>query len=200
MLEVKDIDVFYGASQALYGMSMTVGEGEVVTLMGRNGMGKTTTVHAIMAIVPLSGGAITLAEMRLDGLPSHRIAQAGPNPPVAVPLREQALESCPYIEPEQVKDPCSSHGDDMGGLKSGSCVDDLPPEPGKSHLEGSVSGDVGPICLPIHELKSLVEGQRQVEPFPICALPHCVGIRSLHDHRFRHGFCYGFCHWTRDCE
>ncbi len=77
MLEVKDIDVFYGASQALYGMSMTVGEGEVVTLMGRNGMGKTTTVHAIMGIVPLSKGAIMLGELRLNGLPSHKIAQVG---------------------------------------------------------------------------------------------------------------------------
>ena len=77
MLEIKDIDVFYGASQALYGMNMTVGDGEVVTLMGRNGMGKTTTVHAIMGIVPPSKGAILLDEMRLDGLASHRIAQAG---------------------------------------------------------------------------------------------------------------------------
>ncbi len=77
MLEVRDIDVFYGASQALNGMAMTVGAGEVVTLMGRNGMGKTTTVHAIMGIVPLSKGAIMLGELRLNGLPSHKIAQVG---------------------------------------------------------------------------------------------------------------------------
>ncbi len=77
MLDVQGIDVFYGASQALFGMSMTVGQGEVVTLMGRNGMGKTTTVHTIMGIVAISKGTITLREMRLDGLASHKIAQAG---------------------------------------------------------------------------------------------------------------------------
>ena len=77
MLKVTNIDVFYGASQALYGMAMTVNRGEVVTLMGRNGMGKTTTVHAIMGIMPLSKGTIVLEDRRLDGLPSHKIAQAG---------------------------------------------------------------------------------------------------------------------------
>ena len=77
MLKVTNIDVFYGASQALYGMAMTVNRGEVVTLMGRNGMGKTTTVHAIMGIMPLSKGTIMLEDRRLDGLPSHKIAQAG---------------------------------------------------------------------------------------------------------------------------
>ena len=77
MVEVKGIDVFYGASQALNGMSITVGEAEVVTLMGRNGMGKTTTVHAIMGIVPPRSGIIMLGELRLDGLASHKIAQAG---------------------------------------------------------------------------------------------------------------------------
>ncbi len=77
MLKVTNIEVFYGASQALYGMAMTVNRGEVVTLMGRNGMGKTTTVHAIMGIMPLSKGTIMLEDRRLDGLPSHKIAQAG---------------------------------------------------------------------------------------------------------------------------
>jgi branched-chain amino acid transport system ATP-binding protein len=77
MLEVSAIDVFYGASQALFGMSLSVGEGEVVTLMGRNGMGKTTTVHAIMGIEPVVAGSVTFAGKRIDGLPSHRIAQTG---------------------------------------------------------------------------------------------------------------------------
>ncbi len=48
MLKLDAVDTFYGHSQALFGMELTVGEGEVVTLMGRNGMGKTTTVHTIM--------------------------------------------------------------------------------------------------------------------------------------------------------
>jgi branched-chain amino acid transport system ATP-binding protein len=77
MLEVTDIDVFYGASQALFGMSLKIGAGEFVTLMGRNGMGKTTTVHAIMGIVPLAKGAIRFGDTPLHTLPSHRIAQAG---------------------------------------------------------------------------------------------------------------------------
>ncbi len=77
MLEVSGIDVFHGASQALFGMSFTVGEGEVVTLMGRNGMGKTTTVHAIMGILPTAKGGISFAGTAIDGLPSHRVAQAG---------------------------------------------------------------------------------------------------------------------------
>ena len=77
MLEVREIDVFYGASQALFGMSLTVGEGEVVTLMGRNGMGKTTTVHAVMGIEPVSAGSVSFNGARLDGQPSHRVAQAG---------------------------------------------------------------------------------------------------------------------------
>ncbi len=77
MLEVSEIDVFHGASQALFAMSLTVGEGEVVTLMGRNGMGKTTTVHAIMGILPVAKGSISFAGAAIDGLPSHRVAQAG---------------------------------------------------------------------------------------------------------------------------
>ena len=77
MLDVAAIDVFYGASQALFAMSLSVSEGEVVTLMGRNGMGKTTTVHAIMGIAPVAKGSITFAGATLNGLPSHKIAQAG---------------------------------------------------------------------------------------------------------------------------
>ena len=77
MLEVREIDVFYGASQALCGMALSVGEGEVVTLMGRNGMGKTTTVHAVMGIAPVAAGSVHFAGARLNGQPSHRIAQAG---------------------------------------------------------------------------------------------------------------------------
>ncbi len=77
MLEVSGIDVFYGASQAVFGMALSVREGEVVTLMGRNGMGKTTTVHAIMGMVPIAKGSVTFAGAPLHGLPSHKIAQAG---------------------------------------------------------------------------------------------------------------------------
>ena len=54
MLKVSEICTFYGASQALFGVSITVEEGEVVSLLGKNGMGKTTTVHSIMGITPIS--------------------------------------------------------------------------------------------------------------------------------------------------
>ncbi|MDP7344215.1 MAG: ATP-binding cassette domain-containing protein, partial [Alphaproteobacteria bacterium] len=60
MLEVSGIDVFHGASQALFGMSFTVGEGEVVTLMGRNGMGKTTLFRIITQNQSADSGQVIL--------------------------------------------------------------------------------------------------------------------------------------------
>src|ERR1700740_50434 len=57
MLEVDQVTAGYGQSQALFGVSVRVEAGEVVTLMGRNGMGKTTTVHAIMGLVPVWSGS-----------------------------------------------------------------------------------------------------------------------------------------------
>lgn len=66
----------YGVSQALFGVDLSVAEGEVVALMGRNGMGKTTTVKAICRMIP-SGGGLTLAGRDLHRLPSHKVAQLG---------------------------------------------------------------------------------------------------------------------------
>ena len=77
MLRVTDLETFYGASQALFGVSLTVAEGEVVTLLGRNGMGKTTTVSSIMGIVRPTRGAITFDGVPMHGARSFRIAQAG---------------------------------------------------------------------------------------------------------------------------
>ena len=77
MLTVSGIETFYGASQALFGLSLEVGAREVVTLMGRNGMGKTTTVHSITGIIPVSSGEILFEDSRIDRLPSFRIGQAG---------------------------------------------------------------------------------------------------------------------------
>ena len=77
MLKVSDLKAFYGSSQALFGMELSVGAGEVVTLMGRNGMGKTTTVHAIMGVLPERSGAIEFDGRRVDRLPSYRIARLG---------------------------------------------------------------------------------------------------------------------------
>jgi branched-chain amino acid transport system ATP-binding protein len=77
MLEVQGLDAAYGASQVLFGVSLQVGAGDVVTLLGRNGMGKTTTVRAIMGIVPPRAGAIRFEGRAIHGLPSYRVAQAG---------------------------------------------------------------------------------------------------------------------------
>ncbi|MEZ5739367.1 MAG: ABC transporter ATP-binding protein [Burkholderiaceae bacterium] len=77
MLSVSQLDVFYGASQAVFELSLTVGEREVVTLLGRNGMGKTTTVHAIMGIVAPRAGQVRFNGRQTNGLPSYHAARAG---------------------------------------------------------------------------------------------------------------------------
>ena len=77
MLEVEALETAYGQSQVLFGVSLGVRAGEVVTLLGRNGMGKTTTVRSIMGMVRVRGGTITYEGKPLHGLPSYRVAQAG---------------------------------------------------------------------------------------------------------------------------
>jgi branched-chain amino acid transport system ATP-binding protein len=77
MLKVRDLQAFYGASQALFGMELGVDAGEVVTLMGRNGMGKTTTVHAIMGLLTHRRGIVEFEGKRVDHLPSFRVARLG---------------------------------------------------------------------------------------------------------------------------
>jgi branched-chain amino acid transport system ATP-binding protein len=77
VLELRDVESFYGSSQVLFGVSLRVGAGEVVTLLGRNGVGKTTTVHAIMGLVPPRAGAVLVEGRPVQGWPPHRIARAG---------------------------------------------------------------------------------------------------------------------------
>jgi branched-chain amino acid transport system ATP-binding protein len=77
LLSVDNLAVRYGASQALFGVSFAVAEGEVVALMGRNGMGKTTTIHAICRMVPASAGAVVFDGHDLLRLPSFRAARLG---------------------------------------------------------------------------------------------------------------------------
>jgi branched-chain amino acid transport system ATP-binding protein len=77
MLIVQGIETAYGLSQVLFGVDLKVDNGEVVTLLGRNGMGKTTTVRSIMGIVPPRTGTIAFDGRRLGGLPSFRVAQLG---------------------------------------------------------------------------------------------------------------------------
>ncbi|MGE5150802.1 MAG: ABC transporter ATP-binding protein [Rhodospirillaceae bacterium] len=77
MLRVESLEAFSGASQALFGMAFAVDAGEVVTLMRRNGMGKTTTVHAVMGVLPGSRGIVEFDGKRVERLPSFRIARLG---------------------------------------------------------------------------------------------------------------------------
>ena len=77
MLSVRNVNAFYGNSQALFGMSLEVGEGEVVTLIGRNGMGKTTTIHTIMGIVRAAKGKIDFEGEPIEILPSFKVAKRG---------------------------------------------------------------------------------------------------------------------------
>jgi len=77
MLEVRDLETAYGRSQVLFGINLKIERGEVVSLLGRNGMGKTTTVRSIMGISRPKAGTITFESKPLNNLPSYRIAQAG---------------------------------------------------------------------------------------------------------------------------
>ena len=77
MLKVENIETAYGSSQVLFGVSLGVEAGEVVTLLGRNGMGKTTTISSIMGIIRPRAGAIEFDGAPIMGLPSYKVARAG---------------------------------------------------------------------------------------------------------------------------
>ena len=77
MLELRDVHAYYGESHILHGMRLRVEAGEVATLVGRNGVGKTTTLRTIMGILPARRGEISLGGKPITGLPSDRIAKRG---------------------------------------------------------------------------------------------------------------------------
>jgi branched-chain amino acid transport system ATP-binding protein len=77
VLEVRALETAYGRSQVLFKIDFDIGTGEVVTLLGRNGMGKTTTVRSVMGMVRPRAGKITFGATETTHLPSYRIAQAG---------------------------------------------------------------------------------------------------------------------------
>jgi len=77
LLELMGVDTCYGRSQVLFGLSLAVAPGEMVTLMGRNGMGKTTTVRSIMGLTPAMAGSIRFAGEEIRHVPSYRVAQLG---------------------------------------------------------------------------------------------------------------------------
>ena len=77
LLEVKDIETSYGASQVLFGVSFNVAEGELVTLIGRNGMGKSTTVKTIMGVLSPKTGSIAFRGRFVHGAPSYVVGRSG---------------------------------------------------------------------------------------------------------------------------
>jgi branched-chain amino acid transport system ATP-binding protein len=77
LLEVEGIETAYGRSKVLFGVSLAIPPGAMVTLMGRNGMGKTTTVRSIMGLTPASAGSIRLDGREIRSLPSYRVAKLG---------------------------------------------------------------------------------------------------------------------------
>ncbi|GGH13383.1 ABC transporter ATP-binding protein [Alsobacter metallidurans] len=77
LLEVRDLEAWYGESHVLHGVSLDVREGETITILGRNGAGKTTTLRSIIGIVRKRKGVITLRGQDLLALPQHKVARAG---------------------------------------------------------------------------------------------------------------------------
>ncbi len=77
LLEVKDLQVFYGVIQALKGVSFEVNEGEIVTLIGANGAGKTTTMQTIIGLIQSKGGTITYEGKDITKAPSHKVVSMG---------------------------------------------------------------------------------------------------------------------------
>jgi branched-chain amino acid transport system ATP-binding protein len=77
LLQISGLESFYGASQALFGVVLSLEEGEVVALMGRNGMGKTTTISSIIGMLRPRGGSVRLSGREVAGLSAHRIARLG---------------------------------------------------------------------------------------------------------------------------
>ena len=77
LLELRDVETSYGLSRVLFGVSLTVATGELVSLMGRNGMGKTTTVRSIMGLTPAALGSIRFAGSEIRHLPAYRVAKRG---------------------------------------------------------------------------------------------------------------------------
>ncbi|MFT5706437.1 MAG: branched-chain amino acid transport system ATP-binding protein [Oceanospirillaceae bacterium] len=77
LLDIQAIQTYYGHSQALFGVDLTINEGQVVALMGRNGMGKTTTIRSICGMSKIAAGSMHFNSADISKMPSHKIAQLG---------------------------------------------------------------------------------------------------------------------------
>ena len=77
MLEINDMETSYGQSQVLYGIDLKINQGEVVTLIGRNGMGKTTTINSIMGLIKIKSGLIIFDGNHVQNKPPYKVARTG---------------------------------------------------------------------------------------------------------------------------
>src|ERR1700758_3780225 len=77
LLELSAVETSYGLSRVLFGISLTLGNGEMVSLLGRNGMGKTTNVRSIVGLTPAASGAIRFADADIRTMPAYRVAKLG---------------------------------------------------------------------------------------------------------------------------
>lgn len=77
LLNVSGLKASYGAAQVLFDINFSVAKGEVITLLGRNGMGRSTTIKCLFGLLPVKGGGIDFSGQRIDNAPSHRIARLG---------------------------------------------------------------------------------------------------------------------------
>ena len=77
MLELRGVDVFYGEAQALFGLDLDVGDGEIVCIVGPNGAGKTTLVQAVAGMLPVRAGSVRIGDTDVAGRPAHRVCHSG---------------------------------------------------------------------------------------------------------------------------
>jgi branched-chain amino acid transport system ATP-binding protein len=77
LLEVKDLNTYYGASHVLQGISLRIDQGEIVALLGRNGMGKSTTLKSVMGLVKPKSGEVIFRGEDIAGYPPYKVARAG---------------------------------------------------------------------------------------------------------------------------
>ena len=77
LLEIKDLEVFYGVIQALKGISFEVNEGEIITLIGANGAGKTTTMQSVIGLIPKKSGTVTYNGTDITHMPAHKLVGLG---------------------------------------------------------------------------------------------------------------------------
>ena len=93
MLEVNDLNVYYGNIHAIKGVSFEVNEGEIISLIGANGAGKTTIMHAINALIPKSGGTVTLAGDDITGIQAHKLVSRGLAQPMVSTISRAAAKT-----------------------------------------------------------------------------------------------------------